>query len=342
MKKHWKWIGGIVVLLAIGGALYGWRPWATREAAFPGGDLDLGLGPTLQVGRGDVVRTLTVFGNVIPKDVFTLSFDAGRLAKFKVNEGDAVERNQVLLLFRNAQEKLTMLRAKRVLAEARAAGIPTVIQERKLEYEIAQAAYEATIIRAPFAGVVTSASRARDTVGQYQISLLNRAELLIEVMISELDIHQVALGQEGQAMIDAFPDQVWPVEIIRINYQAVQGPGFGRGRGKVVPVTVKFLKVDPAMLLGLSARVHITTAEAREVVRVPIETLIEFGPGLAVIVIEEGKPVPRPVEAGLTSDRFAEITSGLEEGEEILLMPMVPAIPSIAIDGKIIDGAWPP
>lgn len=315
MRKHWKRIGGVVLLLAIGGALYGWQPWAVRKT--PQGQ-SIGR-PTVYVGQGDVVRTLTAFGEVVSKDEITLSFNVDELSELRVKEGDAVKQGQILAVLMNAQEELAMLKAKRALAEAQAEGVPTVIAEKELEYKIAQAAYEATTVLAPFAGLVTYAGRAKGTTGQYQISLLNRSELLIEAMIPELDIHQVALGQEGTATIDALPGRIWPVEIVRISYQAVHQSGFGGG--KVVPVTAKFLKVDPEVLPGFSARIQITTAEARGVLKVPIEALIESGPGWAVMVVVEGEPVLRPVEVGLTSDRYAEITSGLEEGEEILLQP---------------------
>ena len=315
MRRRWKRIGGILILLAIGGALYGWQPWATREGASP----SEGLGPTVQVGRGDVVRTLTTFGGVVPKDELTLSFAGDKVSEIRVKEGDEVKQGQILAVLNNAQQELAMLKAKRELAKAQADGIPTVIQEKKLEYEIAKQAYDTTTIRAPFPGVVTYAGRAKDTPDSYKISLLDRSEFLIEASIPELDIDQVSLGQEGTATIDALPGRTWPVKIVRIGYQATQESGFGGG--KVVTVAAKFLKVDPTILPGFSAQVQITTAAARGVLRVPIEALIKSGVGWTVMVVENGIPKLRPVEVGLTSDQFAEISSGLKEDEEILRYP---------------------
>jgi len=315
MRRRWKRIGGILILLAIGGALYGWQPWATREVALPSGD----LGSTIRVGRGDVVRILTAFGEVVPKDELTLSFAADKLSEIRVKEGDDVKQGQILAILNNTQEELAMLKAKRDLAKAQIDGIPTTITEKELEYEIAKQSYEATTILAPFPGIVTYAGRAKDTPDSYKISLLDRSEFLIETSIPELDIDQVSLGQEGMATIDALPSRTWPVKIIRIGYQAVQESGFGGG--KVVPVTAKLLKPDPAILPGFSARIQITTAAARGVLRVPIEALIKSGAGWTVMVVENGMPKLRPVEVGVTSDKFAEITSGLKEGEEILRYP---------------------
>ena len=315
MNRRWKWIGGILILLAIGGVLYGWQPWATREVALPSG----GLGSTIRVGRGDVVRILTAFGEVVPKDELTLSFAGDKLSEIRVKEGDKVKQGQILAILENLQEKLTMLKAQDDLAKARVEGIPRMITEKELEYEIAKQAYDATTVRAPFPGVVTYAGRAKDTPDSYKISLLDRSEFLIEASIPELDIDQVSLGQEGTAMINALPGRTWPVKIVQIGYQATQESGFGGG--KVVTVTAKFLKVDPTILPGFSAQVQITTAAARGVLRVPIEALIKSDAGWTVMVVENGMPKLRPVEVGVTSDQFAEITSGLKEGEEILRYP---------------------
>ena len=325
MKRHWKWIGIIIlILLVAGAALYGWQR-RTRDQQ----DVmqERGHGPTAMVGRGDIRRTLTVFGAVIPKDEIAFTFNINELLELKAEEGDTVEKGQILAVLNNVQQELTLLQAERALAKARVEGIPTVIREKELRYEIARADYEATILRAPWTGIVTDVGRADGAPGQYQISLLNRTELFIETMIDELDIHQITREQEGLATIDAVPGGRWPVQIVWIGHRAVHGRGGGfgfgfGGEGRTVPITLKLFQPSPEILPGFSARVEIITAEALEVLEIPVGALIEVGPDWQVMVVEEGKPVPRPVEVGLTTGKVAEIISGLEEGEEILLHPI--------------------
>jgi len=323
MKRHWKWIGiSILILLAAGAAFYGWQ---RRENDLRDVMQERGHGPTVMVVRGDIRRTLTVFGEVIPKDEITLAFNINELLELKAEEGETVEQGQILAVLNNAQQELTLLQAERALAKARVEGIPAAIREKELRYEIARADYEATTLRAPWTGVVTYVGRADGAPGQYQISLLNRTELFIEAMIGELDIHQITCEQEGLATIDAVPGGRWPVQIARIGHRAVHGRGGGFGFGgeeRTVPITLKLFQPSSEILPGFSARVEITTAEVREVLKIPIGALIEVGLDWQVMVVEEGKPVPRPVEVGLITGKVAEIISGLEEGEEILLHPM--------------------
>lgn len=316
MKRPWIWVL-VVVLLALGGGLYLWQPWTTSAVESPGGT----LGPTARVERGDIVKALTAFGEVVPKDMLTLDLSTKEFAELRVKDGDVVEQGQVLAALPNTKEELALLRAERALALARTEGIPSVIREKELEYELAKETYDNTFIRAPFPAVVAEEISRYPSTGatEYRITLLNRDELFIEAEIPELEVPELAPGQTGTATIDALPGRTWPVEIVRVGQRAVQDPSYGGG--KVVPVVAKLLKTDPTILPGFSARIMVITAAARGVLRVPIEALWESGLGWAVYVVDEGKPSLRPVEVGLTTDQYAEIVSGLEEGEEILLYP---------------------
>jgi hypothetical protein len=46
-----------------------------------------------------------------------------------------------------------------------------------------------------------------------------------------------------------------------------------------------------------------------------------LGRGLWVVALENGREVPRPVETGITDLDRVEITHGLDEGDEVLLLP---------------------
>jgi hypothetical protein len=49
---------------------------------------------------------------------------------------------------------------------------------------------------------------------------------------------------------------------------------------------------------------------------VPVEALKELAPGsYSVFVVVDGQLNPRPVQVGLMDISYAEITSGLEQGE---------------------------
>jgi multidrug efflux pump subunit AcrA (membrane-fusion protein) len=75
---------------------------------------------------------------------------------------------------------------------------------------------------------------------------------------------------------------------------------------------------SPQLFLGLNATVQVISAEARNVLLVPIEAVHELAPNsYGVFVMVNGQPQLRVVNVGLESLTSAEITSGLQAGDVV-------------------------
>ena len=72
---------------------------------------------------------------------------------------------------------------------------------------------------------------------------------------------------------------------------------------------------------GYRVDVRIVTWQADDVLKVPPGALFRSGEAWAVYVVEEGVAHLRPVTVGHRSDTEAEITSGLEAGDVVVLFP---------------------
>lgn len=274
------------------------------------------LGATYTVARGDVVRSIVAYGTVVPKQEYTFTFSGTKLKELLVSPGDRVSKGQVLVRLDSTQEELALLQAERALAEARAQGVPALVRERELSYALAKANLENTTLRAPFSGVVTEIRQPTAATENWTLSLIDTSELLVEVNVDQLDVPSLKLGQRGMAVIEALPDRTFPVEIMKIGGRAVT-----RGTSTVVPVTAKLLATDPAVLVGYTARVEITVASAQNVLRVPVSALVRAGRGWAVMKVVGDQAVSQAVTVGVTSELWAEIKGGLQEGDVILLNP---------------------
>jgi HlyD family secretion protein len=81
--------------------------------------------------------------------------------------------------------------------------------------------------------------------------------------------------------------------------------------------------IDPPANLGDGYRVDVRIViwESPDVVKVPASALFRVGEDWNVFVVEGGVARSRNVEAGHTNAFDAEIRSGLEEGEEVVLHP---------------------
>lgn len=70
---------------------------------------------------------------------------------------------------------------------------------------------------------------------------------------------------------------------------------------------------------GMTVTVSITTQERSNVLLVPVQAVISQGGETIVQVATNGVTEDRPVQVGLSNWQYAEITSGLSEGEQVIV-----------------------
>ncbi|MBZ9743310.1 MULTISPECIES: efflux RND transporter periplasmic adaptor subunit [unclassified Mesorhizobium] len=164
--------------------------------------------------------------------------------------------------------------------------------------------------------------------------------------VDEADIGAVKSGQHARFTVDAFPDRPFDAEIRDISYASVTTDG-------VVTYNAR-LEVDNNELLlrpGMTATVSVVTREAKGVLTVP-SSAFRYRPAQqaargwslsdlftgrmgrgnrqrqpakaptdgsrTLYVLENGRPRPVNVKIGSTDGELTEITSGLEEGAEVI------------------------
>jgi HlyD family secretion protein len=185
-----------------------------------------------------------------------------------------------------------------------------------LALEEARSDLEAAELRAPIAGTVVEVTAV---AGEYVdtspfITLADLEEPVLQFWVEESDMRGVAVGNRVEIIFEALPDDTFTGEVIRVDPALVTVDG--------TLAVQAWASVDlashPANLLGgMNADVEVISAEARDVLLVPIQALRELGPDqYAVFVVQpDGELVLRPVQVGLQDYVNAEILSGLELGE---------------------------
>ena len=78
---------------------------------------------------------------------------------------------------------------------------------------------------------------------------------------------------------------------------------------------------DDNIFLGVDAKVKILAAEAKDVVILPIEAVNIGKDGTFCWINEDGILAKRAITTGVTSDECAEITEGIEKGEQVIADP---------------------
>jgi HlyD family secretion protein len=242
--------------------------------------------------------------------------------------------------------KLERLEAEVASTEARLATLKSGGQQRDIELMKTQVALaqlsldeaketlEGAIIVAPFDGVISGVGAdVGDRVftsafGADVIALLlDPSRVEIDATADEIDIDQLELGQRAVVIFDALPGVEIGGELVSIS------PG-GKVQAGVVSFPVKLsLESNPGERLksGMSTVADVVTERKENILLVPNRAVALRGGERVVQVVVNGEPQERIVTAGISNDQWTEITSGLAEGERVLVKapPKKPIMPSM-------------
>ncbi|HEM62377.1 MAG TPA: efflux RND transporter periplasmic adaptor subunit, partial [Chloroflexi bacterium] len=239
--------------------------------------------------------------------------DLARQAASEVNNSEA-QVGQCEYNLQKAQEALAEVRSGPDAADVQAAEAKLLSAQAALED--ARLTLEGATIVAPFAGLITRVeAQAGQTVGaEAIITLADMSRPQIEIWVDEVDAGSVQPGYEVEVVFDALPDDVFTAHVVRVEpeLQSVQQ----------APTVLVYASLDEkpelptALPIGANASVEIIAARAENALLVPTEALREIAPGEhAVFLMVDGELQMRQVEVGVMDYVYAEIISGLEEGD---------------------------
>jgi RND family efflux transporter MFP subunit len=178
---------------------------------------------------------------------------------------------------------------------------------------------EETVLTAPFSGTVTVvAASAGEMVGTTaMVTLADLSQPLVELYLDETDLDLIAVGSEVEVMFDALPDEIFTGEVVRVDPVLVEMEG---APTILALATLEQGKNNSLWPLpgGLNASVEVIAGRAQNALLVPVEALRQLAPGqYALFALVDGELQMRQVEVGLMDYAYAEIISGLEQGDEV-------------------------
>ena len=136
-------------------------------------------------------------------------------------------------------------------------------------------------------------------------------EVSVTVDVDELDINSVEVGQGASVVLDAFEDDEFTGEVTDVSSASENSGSYA------VEVTIPR---EDGMLEGMSATVTINIEEVSDVLVVPVSALNEGKDGYTVYTEADNDgnlSGEVDVEVGLSNGTYAEITSGLSEGDTV-------------------------
>lgn len=306
----------------------------------------------IPVERGSVARTIASTGQLQPYQDVTVAFpNAGRVTEVLVVEGESVDEGEILARIDDTSARLDYLRAASEYEAAKVDSPPSVIEERRLQVELARRGLENAVLKAPFAGIAVDVNISPgDWVGAEAkaVRLVDVSTYKVSLTVDETDLRFVAKDQDVEVRIESMPRialagkvtrvgllpsstesvVLYPVEVLlelkrgaEPTSPDVRRDNVSRGTGarRVLPQSGQ--PTEPAGLLrpGLTVYVDIVVDKAEDVLTVPVAAVVASGARqLVTKVNDDGSQEVVAVETGLSDGLNVEIRSGLSEGDRIL------------------------
>lgn len=290
----------------------------------------------LQVGQ--VSSYLTATANLVPEsEVEVLAEWEGRLGTLAVEEGDTIEKGQILAELAKGDAEIALqktrvradtariafhraekLRQQELLAQEEYDNVEQAF--RLAEQEVAEAEWrlEKTFIRAPFRGIVTQRNVQHGQHVRPGDSLFRVADfepLIARVYLPEKDVLSLQAGRSVRLSLRADDEVTFAGKIQKISPVVDTATG-------TVKVTVAASRVPSEVRPGAFVRVDIAKETRDRVVLVPREAVVRELQTTYVFVAlgdtDDQHAEKREVVLGLEEDGRVEAVSGLDADDRVI------------------------
>ena len=200
-------------------------------------------------------------------------------------------------------------------------------------------------LRAPIDGRVTSLKAEKGETAIPGMSNLPGATLMIisdmsemqaEIKVNESEVVRTKVGQTAQVTVESLPGKVFQGTVLEVA-TGTDKTGTDANLYKVKVVLAGKREDLDNLRPGMSARAVILTHEAKNVLRVPLQAVLEREGSLEeaqkqgllapatrnIVMLAKGtKASEQLVEVGIANTQFFEVKSGLAEGDKVITGPI--------------------
>jgi len=190
------------------------------------------------------------------------------------------------------------------------------VRQAKAALDMAKYQLKKTQITAPISGKVTSVTVSSGEMVSPSIpllSIIDVSRIFVKVGISEKDISKIKEGQKVNLEIDAFPEERFQGEVVSRGVAVDQ-------ISKTLEVKIEILQPEVQIPVGVFARGDILVKTNQDALIISSSALTRKKDGIYVYVIEEGIARQKEVVLGIIQDERVEISEGLSEEEEIVVL----------------------
>lgn len=203
-----------------------------------------------------------------------------------------------------------------------------------------------TEVRAPIAGVVTRRyvqmgelvnALSSFSAGSPLVKIEDRSKMYVKLEINEIDVARLENDMSSTVTVDALPNMKFSGRVTKISPAQIENAA-AVGGDPVVKylVEVTLDRVGKELKSGMSAKCEMTPLKADDVLRLPLAYVGEEANGKHFVMMYDPKEIPKSakmgekpafegnrieVEVGIKDLAFAEIKSGVKEGDQVVKPP---------------------
>jgi len=297
-----------------------------------------------EVRQEDWQSVFTAIGSVTAMQGVTIAPElAGTITEIAFEPGSVVNKGGLLVrldtsaevaqlraleaqveLARLNVERERTLRSQNLISQSELDGAEATLKQNQANADAIKAAIDKKTIRAPFSGRLgirlVNLGQFLD-VGKPIVSLQSLSPIYADFSLPQQDLAQLKAGLKIRLTIDAFPDKAFEGSLTAIN------PDLDAST-RSVGLQATFENADQLLRPGMFARVEVLLPEQKNVLVIPITSILSAPYGDSVYVIESapGKNGSAPglsvrqqfVKVGRARGDFITVESGLKVGDRVV------------------------
>ena len=237
-------------------------------------------------------------------------------------------------------ETLESAKANYEISKANCDAILYQIKQAQASLESTLDVLKKTEYYAPIDGIITSLRveegetalvGTMNNPGTVLMTIADLSVMEVEVEVDETDVVGVRIGQTSEVKIDAYPDKTIMGTVTEIGSSALLTTA-SADESKDFKVVVTLEDPPSDLKPGLSASADIIIAKKEDVLAVPISALVlkdkvtdnenaENEQEEGVFIVQESRVKFVPTQKGIMGELLIEITSGLNEGQDVVVGP---------------------
>ncbi len=302
---------------------------------------------TVYVAKSQAIsQVIQTSGNLIANEEVEIKSEiSGKITKIYFLEGTHVNRGEVLVkiydsdlqaqlkkfesqkaLFEKKETRQKQLLAINGISQQEYDNTVNQINGVKADMEVVRVQIQKTEIIAPFSGVIGLKSVS---VGAYitptvKIAFLQQTDSLkLDFSIPEKYMSMVAKNDWVTFSVHGYNQQftarVYAMEP-RVNAET-----------RTLQLRAYFSNREAKLLPCTFAQIKLSLKQYENSVLIPTQAVIPDAKGQKVLVVKDGKSIPRKVETGIRTDSIIQIIKGIETGDSVVITGIMQLKPEMNV-----------